>query len=564
MKPRRRLGDILIERGLLNDEQLGEALKMQRESGEKLGTALVELGFVTAEDMADALSDHLGIARVDLDRHYISTPVVNMIPEEFLVSNDVLPLKVEENVMTVAMTDPLNILIIDELQKITGLSVTPVISTSTEIKKAIARSQDIASTARKVFDEYIEDDQPTEQEAQQHLGDAPGVRLANMILQQAVAERASDIHLEPQEEDLAVRFRVDGILRNIMTVPKRLRNDVNSRIKIMASLDITERRRPQDGRIQTEINGLDIDMRISTMPTIHGEKIVARVLNKSQGVIGIDQFGFSQESLEKIQKTLHYNQGLVIVTGPTGSGKTTTLYGILDRLNTVEKNIITVEDPVEYQLEGVNQVQINHKVGLDFATGLRTVLRQDPDIIMVGEIRDTETAEIAVRSALTGHLVLSTLHTNNTVATITRLVDMEIAPYLLSSTIKAIISQRLVRKICSDCKVEVPLTDPLMIRYIKSLGIKVPEIVYEGKGCQACHDTGYRGRIAIEEVLIMNKELRNAIDQDQSEQNLRDIAVGSGMVPLEKNAINSLIAGNTTVSELISTVYSADDEEAFE
>ena len=567
MAPRRRLGDILIERNLLNEQQLNEALTMQRNSGEKLGTALVKLGFVTAENMADALSDHLGIARVDLDRHYISTPVVKMVPEELLASHEIFPLSVENNQMTVAMTDPLNILIIDELQRITGLSIKPVIATGKEIKSALARSHDIASTARKVFDEYSEEDDEehrVEQETKQYLGDAPGVRLANMILHQAISERASDVHLEPQEEHLEVRFRVDGILRNVMSVPRNLRNDVNSRIKIMANLDITERRRPQDGRIQTEIDGVEVDMRISTLPTIHGEKIVARVLIMSHGVLSIDQFGFSQSSTNKILRTLRLNQGLLIVTGPTGSGKTTTLYGCLAHLNTVENNIITVEDPVEYQLPGINQVQINHKVGLDFATGLRTVLRQDPDIIMVGEIRDTETAEMAVRSALTGHLVLTTLHTNNTVATITRLLDMGIAPYLLSSTITALVSQRLVRKICLDCKMEVPLHDPLMTRYIESLGFTAPEKVFEGKGCPACHDTGYRGRLAIEEILLMNKDLRIAIDEGANEHVLRDIAMHSGMIPLEHNAIHNLIDGNTTVAEIIRTVYSVDHEEAFE
>lgn len=565
MAPRKRLGDILVDRGLLNEQQLQEALVMQRNSGEKLGNALIKLGFITSDNLADALSIHLGYPRVDLNRHYISTPVVKMIPEEFLASHEIFPVDVNNNVMTVAMTDPLNILVIDELQRITGYIIKPVIATSDEIRSAISRSHDIISTARKVFDEYTEEDSDQlDHNQEEYLGDAPGVRLANIILEQAVREKASDIHLEPQEEELDVRFRVDGILRKVMTVPKRLRNDVNSRIKIMSNLDITERRRPQDGRIQTKIGDVEVDMRISTLPTIYGEKIVARVLNKSHGSLSIKQFGFSEESTEKILQILNISQGLILVTGPTGSGKTTTLYGFLNHLNTVEKNIITVEDPVEYQLAGINQVQINPKIGLTFAAGLRSVLRQDPDIIMVGEIRDNETAEIAVRSALTGHLVLSTVHTNNTVATIGRLMNMDIDPYLISGTVSAIISQRLVRKICYECKEEVPLMDPLAIRFIRSLGIPVPKVVYQGKGCPLCKDSGYLGRIALEEVLIMNKQLRKAIDAKASEDDMREIAIRSGMVPLQVNAVSKLIQGITTVSEVIRTVYSTDEQEALD
>lgn len=565
MGSRKRLGDLLQEKGLLTEEELNEALKLQRESGEKLGDALVKLGLIQPEQMADVLSEHLGIPRVDPNRCYIPSELVNMVPDDLLNGNQILPIELENNLMTVAMTDPLNILIIDELQQATGFNIKPVIATSEEIMTALGRTMDIASSARAVFDEYLDDsldfDADVDNE-EQLLGDAPGVRLANLILQQAVRDKASDIHLEPTEDDLQVRFRIDGILRNVMTVPKRLRNDVNSRIKIMSNLDITERRRPQDGRIQAVIDGVEVDMRISTLPTIHGEKIVARVLNKSTGILSIKQFGFSQQNTEEILRVLRLNQGLILVTGPTGSGKTTTLYGFLQHLNTVEKNIITVEDPVEYQLPGINQVQINHKVGLTFASGLRSVLRQDPDIIMVGEIRDQETAEIAIRSALTGHLVLSTLHTNNTVATIARLLDMDIDPYLISSTLVAVISQRLVRKICNDCKEQVELTDPLLIRFIKSYGIEPPEFVYQGRGCPACQDSGYRGRVAVEEMLILNKELKQAIDNRAHESLLRDIALKSGMVLLQVSAIKKLIAGITTGSEILRTVYSIDGEEA--
>lgn len=566
MTGRKRLGDILIERGLLDEHQLQQALEDQRTSGDKLGDILVRLGFITAEKMADALSVHLGYPRVDLARQYIAPEVVELVSDAFLKTHEILPLEVENNILTVAMTDPLNIFVIDELQRITGMSIQPMIATAGEIQTALSRAQDIASTARKVFDEYAdpEQDESPREEEDQHLGDAPGVRLANMILEQAVRENASDIHLEPNEEAMEVRFRVDGILRPVMTVPKRLRSGVQSRIKVMANLDITERRRPQDGRLQLKVGNHDVDMRVSTLPTIHGEKIVARVLNRAHGLLKIEELGFSPQTTEQIRRILRLNQGLILVTGPTGSGKTTTLYGFLSHLNSNEKNIITIEDPVEYQLEGINQVQVNPKVNLTFATGLRSMLRQDPDVIMVGEIRDKETAEIAVRSALTGHLVLSTLHTNHTVATIARLMDMGIEPYLISSTVSAVISQRLVRKVCPDCRQAVPLTDPVVIQFIKSLNMAVPEQVYQGTGCPLCNDTGYHGRAAVEEVLLMNKKLRQAVDHHAGEDELKQIAVEAGMVTLQENAVNKLIAGITSVEEIIRTVYSIDEQEALE
>lgn len=566
MTGRKRLGDILIERGLLDEHQLQQALEDQRTSGDKLGDILVRLGFITAEKMADALSVHLGYPRVDLARQYIAPEVVELVSDAFLKTHEILPLEVENNILTVAMTDPLNIFVIDELQRITGMSIQPMIATAGEIQTALSRAQDIASTARKVFDEYAdpEQDESPREEEDQHLGDAPGVRLANMILEQAVRENASDIHLEPNEEAMEVRFRVDGILRPVMTVPKRLRSGVQSRIKVMANLDITERRRPQDGRLQLKVGNHDVDMRVSTLPTIHGEKIVARVLNRAHGLLKIEELGFSPQTTEQIRRILRLNQGLILVTGPTGSGKTTTLYGFLSHLNSNEKNIITIEDPVEYQLEGINQVQVNPKVNLTFATGLRSMLRQDPDVIMVGEIRDKETAEIAVRSALTGHLVLSTLHTNHTVATIARLMDMGIEPYLISSTVSAVISQRLVRKVCPDCRQAVPLTDPVVIQFIKSLNMAVPEQVYQGTGCPLCNDTGYHGRAAVEEVLLMNKKLRQAVDHHAGEDELKQIAVEAGMVTLQENAVNKLIEGITSVEEIIRTVYSIDEQEALE
>lgn len=565
MGRRKRLGDILRERGLLTDDELRLALERQRESGEKLGEALIKLGFISPDDIADALSEHLRIPRVDFKRRYVSSDVVRLVPESIIREQQVLPIEQEGNFLSVAMVDPLNIMIIDDLQRLTGLLIKPMIATATEIEDAYRRSLDIASTAKQVFAQYGADDSAVEEQAEKEreeaiLGDAPGVKLANMILEQAVKQRASDVHLEPREDDLRVRYRIDGIMRDVMVVPRHLRGDVNSRIKIMANLDITERRRPQDGRLQLRLDDLTVDVRISTLPTVYGEKIVARILHRTHNVLELEDFGFAAQNFQRIQAMLRQSQGLILVTGPTGSGKTTTLYGFLNQLNSPEKNIITVEDPVEYRLEGINQVQVNPRVDLTFATGLRTVLRQDPDIIMVGEIRDRETADIAVRSALTGHLVLSTLHTNSAVASVVRLLNMGIEPYLISSTVIGVIAQRLVRTICPECKKSVPLDNPVAVRFIQSLGIEPPEYVYQGTGCPLCNDTGYRGRTVVEEVMLFTKDIRRAIDDGAHESELFEIAIRGGMETLPVNTVDKLVRGVTTTEELLRTVYSVENE----
>ena len=557
---RKRLGDILQERGLISQEELAAALEEQRRSGDRLGESLVKLGFVTADQVADALSEHLRIERVDFVRRYLAPEIVELVPASVITSKYVLPLEVEDGFLVVAMADPMDINVIDDLQRLTGKIIRPLVATEEEIIEAFQRTRNIAQSARELLNDYEQEEGEEEEQTQQYLGDAPGVRLANLILEQAIMQKASDIHLEPLEGRMKVRYRIDGLLRDIMEIPRHFQGDVNSRIKVMAGLDITERRKPQDGRIQLSFNGTEVDLRISTLPTVYGEKIVARVLHRANHLMDLDEFGFSPADLEKMESMLRLNQGLILVTGPTGSGKTTTLYAFLNRLNSPEKNIVTVEDPVEYRLDGVNHVQVNPKVGLTFATGLRTVLHQDPDVIMVGEIRDEETGEIAVRSALTGHLVLSTLHTNSAVATVSRLINMGLEPYILSSTIIGIVAQRLVRRICFDCREEVELTDPLMIRYIRSLGLEPPQVVYQGKGCPLCGGTGYRGRTAIGEVLVFNREMRQAVDRRAGEDELLDIALRSGMTTLQRAAVAKLAQGITTAEEIIRTVYSVDME----
>lgn len=558
---RKRLGDILQEQGLLTEEELAMALEDQAITGDRLGKSLVRLGLVSDSQVADALSEHLKMERVDFARRYLSPEIIDLIPPTVITTKHVLPLEIQDGMLIVAMADPLDINIIDDLQRITGRIIKPLVATEEEIAEAFQRTRNIAHSAQELIEGFAQEEETTEvEDSQDYLGDAPGVKLANLILEQAITQKASDIHLEPHETKMRVRYRVDGLLRDIMEIPRQLQGDVNSRIKIMAGLDITERRKPQDGRIQMQFGGLEVDMRVSSLPTVYGEKLVLRLLHKSSHLLELEDFGFTPHNLAKVKQMLRLNQGLILVTGPTGSGKTTTLYGFLNRLNSPEKNIVTVEDPVEYRLDGVNHVQVNPRVGLNFATGLRTVLRQDPDVIMVGEIRDEETAEIAVRSALTGHLVLSTLHTNSAVATVSRLLNMGLESYLLGSTIIGIVAQRLVRSICSDCKEPVKLEDPLLLNYIRSLNLEIPEVVYRGKGCPLCNNTGYRGRSAIGEVLVFNRDMRRAVERGAGEGELLEIALAGGMTTLQQGAISKLAAGITTAEEIIRTVYSVDME----
>ena len=557
---RKRLGDILQEQGLINEQQLAAALEDQRRTGARLGQSLVKLNFVTAGQVADALSQHLMIERVDLARRYLSPEIVDLIPSQVITTRHVLPVDVQDGILLVAMADPLDINVIDDLQRLTGRIIQPLVASEEENLDAYQRTRDIALSAKELFEDYQDQEAEKEEPAQEYLGDAPGGRLVNLILEQALAQKASDIHLEPHEARMKVRYRIDGLLRDMMEIPRHLQNDVNSRIKIMAGLDITERRKPQDGRFQLHLAGQDVDLRVSSLPTVYGEKIVVRVLYRAGHLLDLDEFGFAPRDLEKVESMLRSTQGLILVTGPTGSGKTTTLYGFLNRLNSPEKNIVTVEDPVEYRLDGVNHVQVNPRVGLTFASGLRTVLRQDPDIIMVGEIRDEETAEIAVRAALTGHLVLSTLHTNSAAATISRLLNMGLESYILSSTIIGIVAQRLVRTICPDCREQVELTSPVVIRYIESLGLEPPKLVYQGRGCPVCRSSGYRGRTAVAEVLVFNKEMRQAVERGALEAELLEIALRSGMTTLQQSAVDKLVQGVTTVEEIIRTVYSVDME----
>ncbi len=549
VKERKRLGDLLVEEGLLSDQQLTDVLNTKKD-GQKLGDALLERNFITEEQLIKALETQLGIEHVSLYRYPIDANLMKIVQKDFAKRNRLIPLKKEGNQLLVAMVDPMDYFAIDDLRMSTGLQIETAIATKNEIMQAIngyyniddvlfdneLSAQEIEAIASSDLDQGIEDE-------------APVIKLVNQILQTGLSQKASDIHIDPLEKKIAIRYRVDGVLKTERYFSNQVQNSLTARVKIMANLNITENRLPQDGRIKTSVNMTPIDLRISTLPTLYGEKIVIRILNLSNTLNNIDHLGFNKLNHQKFLKMIEQPSGLILITGPTGSGKSSTLYAGLNHLNTDEVNIITIEDPVEYQIEGINQVQVNNQVGLTFAAGLRSILRQDPNIVMIGEIRDSETAEIAIRASLTGHLVLSTIHTNSAIATIPRLIDMGIEPYLVVSSLSAIVAQRLVRKNCSQCKQEFEPTK-MEENLFKKRGIK-PGSVFRGSGCQYCNDTGYSGRVAIQEVLVINDEIRQMMMNNQSMNSIRDYAMRDGMIFLIDDGLLKAKQGLTTVEEVL-------------
>ena len=473
MARKKRMGEILIDSGQITEEQLEEALKRASSKGVRVGEALIELGYLTEMDVYAAIGDQLGVPFVSLSYYSVDPEVVSLVPEQVARSNKIIPLFKVRNSLTLGMVDPLNFAVIDQVVRTTGLEVEPAICSDREIGQAIDHYYGTSSTMDEVIQVLDEGETMEDEEAldtstlAQMAGDAPIVKLVNLILSQAVKDEASDIHFEPEEKNLLVRFRVDGILREAYTQPKKLQNAIISRIKIMASLDIAERRVPQDGRIQMKIEGRPIDMRVSSLPTAYGENMVLRILDKSNLMMKLSDLGFGDDE-ERLMQILNRPNGVILVTGPTGSGKTTTLYSALNEVSKIDVNTITLEDPIEYRLPLIRQSQVNVKAGMTFAKGLRAVLRQDPDIVMVGEIRDSETAQIAVEAALTGHLVLSTLHTNDAPGALPRLIDMGVEPFLVASSIGGVLAQRLVRRICSGCKVEFEASEALL----KTIGME--------------------------------------------------------------------------------------------
>ncbi len=554
----RSLGAILLETSSLTEEQLEQALSVQRERGVKLGDALVQLKFLRSEDILKALSVQLGFPyenRIDVDA--VPSELITPLPINYAKQNEVIPLRQDDNDIVVAIADPTNFYALDDLRMLFGCDVKPVIASSYEIVNAINsvynRATGSSDDAMGDLGEgaEISDDFNEPVDLLDADDEAPIIRLVNSLLFRAVKQKASDIHIEPFEREIKVRFRINGILYDIMNPPKRAQNAIISRIKIMSQLNIAEKRVPQDGRIRIKIAGKDIDIRVSTIPTAHGESVVMRLLDASSILLDLDSLGFSRVNLDGFKNLLSHHNGIVLVTGPTGSGKTTTLYSALSKLNTGDIKIITVEDPVEYQLHGVNQMQVNPKIDLTFASGLRAFLRQDPDVILVGEIRDKETVEIAIQASLTGHLVLSTLHTNDAPSSITRMIEMGVEPFLVASSVLGIVAQRLIRSVCRECaRKYTPAPDEL-----KQIGLTPGDLkgrqIFKPVGCPTCMETGYAGRAGIHEVLMVTDDVRTELMKGSDAMTIKRIAVQAGMKTLRDDAAAKVLQGKTTISEVL-------------
>jgi type IV pilus assembly protein PilB len=560
-----RLGDRLVAEKLISPDQLQRALAEQKGSADKLGTILVRLNFITEDSLVSFLSKQYAMPAITVAQVDPDPDVLKLVPEQIAKKHSVLPIKRIGNVLTLAMADPTNVFALDDVGFMTGLQIQPVVASEAAIRKAFERLYETGASVNDMISELEEADTDVEVvedgeaafskadvfDLKESADEAPVVRLINMILTDAIRRGASDIHLEPYEKVFRVRFRIDGVLHEIMTPPKRLEAALTSRVKIMATMDIAERRLPQDGRIKLRYHQREIDFRVSTLPTIFGEKTVMRILDKEALQLDLGALGFDPWSLEQFSKAIHSPYGMILITGPTGSGKTTTLYSAIHTINSPDINIMTAEDPVEYNLKGVNQVQVNDEIGRTFAACLRSFLRQDPDVILVGETRDLETAQIGIRAALTGHLVLSTLHTNDCPSTPARLLDMGIPPFLVSSSLQLILAQRLGRKICKDCKEPYEANEEILVPYGHvSQGLGTVNF-YKGKGCQTCNFTGMKGRVAIYEVMPVTTELRDLMLRNATTAEIRDTAVSQGMKTLRQNALQKVVDGVTTIEEVL-------------
>ncbi len=592
-----KLGEILVRENLISAQHLREALDYQREHGGRLGYNLVKLGLVTDDMITAVLSRQYGIPSVNLDLFQIDEAVLRLIPQEVAQKYSVIPLSRVGATLTLAMVDPTNVFAMDDIKFMTGLNVEPVVVAEVSIQQAIAKyygssreielatvsvddvvyegaptkssngggitHADLVSLDSIDFDtgraedvEVVEDNEEIDLSTLSRMSeDAPVVRLVNVLLVDALRRGASDIHVEPYEKELRIRFRIDGVLYDVMHPPLKLRDALISRVKIMSKLDISEKRLPQDGRIKIKVKvdarSRELDFRVSTLPTLFGEKVVLRLLDKENLMLDMTKLGFESESLVKFQRNISKPYGMVLVTGPTGSGKTNTLYSALQSLNTVQTNIMTAEDPVEFNLMGINQVQMKEQIGLNFAAALRAFLRQDPNIVLVGEIRDFETAEIAIKAALTGHLVLSTLHTNDAPSTISRLMNMGIEPFLVATSVNLIQAQRLIRRVCKDCKREHPMPPEALVE----VGFSADEAnklkTFRGKGCSTCNNTGYKGRIGLYEVMEVNDEIRELILIGASALELRKKAIEDGMITLRESGLQKIRDGVTSIEEVV-------------
>ncbi len=556
-----RIGELLVKENLLTTEQLRKAREEINDRGGRLGAQITKLGFLQENELSDFVARQYSVPSIDLDEFEVDPAVIQLIPEEVALKHGVMPVNRAGSTLVVATGDPSNIFAIDDIKFLTGYNVEVVVASEEQIKRAIDRYYDQSSSIDDVMADFDDtdmevvndDDEVDVGELARESEDAPVVKLVNLVLTDAIKKDASDIHIEPYEKQFRVRYRIDGVLYEVMKPPLKLKNAITSRVKIMSELDIAERRLPQDGRIKLKLGrGKEMDYRVSVLPTLFGEKTVLRLLDKSNLQLDMTKLGFEEEQLEVFKDAIHQPFGMVLVTGPTGSGKTTTLYSALSELNKISENISTAEDPVEFNLEGINQVQMHDDIGLNFAAALRSFLRQDPDIIMVGEIRDFETAEIAVKAALTGHMVLSTLHTNDAPSTVNRLLNMGIEPFLVSSSVNAIVAQRLARRICTECTEPDP---EVAVEALVAAGMSEDEAKgvtpQRGRGCRACSETGYKGRIALYEVMRLGEEIKEFVLNGASATELKREAIRLGMVTLRRSVLNKLAEGTTTLSEVV-------------
>ena len=553
MESKKRLGEILVSEGLVTESDIESALKLQKNSGKRLGDILVGQGLVTYDEMLHAVKNQLNVPLVDPDEFHIRQETLGLMPERLARKYEAIPLRVDNGQLTVAMSDPSNYFAIEDIRMATGYIVKPAISARDKVLGSIEKhyGKEKAKNAAESFRRASITRNPLSKSSESTTPDAPVVRFIDTVLDNAVMNKASDIHIEPGEKELRVRYRIDGFLEEMLRTDMGILDPVVSRIKIMANLNISEKRVPQDGRFLYRSGSTSIDMRVSIVPGIYGEKMVIRLLGRDDSLLDLNSLGFTESEKESIGRMIRRPYGMILLCGPTGSGKTTTLYSFIKEVNDSRKNIVTIEDPVEYNLPGINQMQVNNRVGFTFATGLRSILRQDPDIVLVGEVRDSETAEISVRAALTGHLVFSTIHTNSAASTITRLRDMEIEEFLLSSTVAGVISQRLVRKVCPVCSRKTPATDSEK----KLLSLKEDVLLSRAEGCPSCGMKGYKGREAVFEVMEAGEGIRNLIAGGASDMEIERMSISEGMRTLRESCIAKVIEGTTTIEELIRTTY---------
>jgi type IV pilus assembly protein PilB len=553
----KQLGQILIELGFITPAQLESALEEHRKTPKSLGRVLIDLGMIKEADLVRALAEQVGLEFVDLNEFPIDATATVLLPEALSRRYRAIPIGERDGRLLVAMSDPANVYALDDIRTITGREVQPVVATANDVETAIQKFSGMDSQVEAMATIAAEAaDGETPEDLEAALEDAPIVKLVNAIMTQAVGDRASDVHLEPAEHNVRIRFRVDGVLHEPMPpAPKNIQGGLISRLKVMADLNIAEKRVPQDGRISMKVGGRALDLRLATLPTVYGEKVVIRILDKTNALLALEDLGFLEDSYKRFSESFKKPYGAILVTGPTGSGKSTTMYSTLNILNEEAKNIITVEDPVEYRLAGVNQIQVNPKAGLTFASALRSILRADPDIVLIGEIRDRETAVIAIEAALTGHLVLSSLHTNDAPSAITRLVEMDVETFLVASAIDAVVAQRLARKLCERCRTPYQPEQPELLAagYPEWLWPEIPEL-FKAQGCAACANTGFRGRIGLYEVMQMSEEIERLTVERSSADAIRTVAVQQGMMTLREDGLEKARMGITSLDEVARVV----------